>query len=631
MALRGLVYQLTGDESIAETKVISTELGFLVGVKAVADPADAALLRAKAAEFLKTYRDSGAGDIPIGPLDRLQRTLSLAAGIEIPGRDVALWTEQLGLDPWARGLEWPAPPEPQRLRDFHVLVIGAGMGGLNAAIHLKRAGIPHTVVEKNPAIGGTWYENRYPGARVDTPSRGYTHCYGVDFHYPYPFCPQSENENYINWAADRFRVGKDFEYNTEVKSVIWDETAQLWEVQAVGLDGPRTWRVNAVISAVGFLARPNVPEISGEDKFDGGAFHTARWPLGLDVTGKRVAVIGSGCSGYQLFPELAKLTSHAYLFQRTPSWVYETPGYLSPFPPQVNWLDRNFPYYSNFLRFRAGWLFGPEILGKAFDKDPDTTERITGQRLAFMRNKFAGRPDLLEKMLPANPPMSSRPVLVDIDYSVYDALQKDDATLVTEDIQRITRNGIVTADGVEHPVDVIVYATGFKANDFLWPMEIRGRSGVTTEQLWEKDGARAYLGTLMPGFPNFFMIYGPNTNPTGGLGLAEMEELETRFALQCIAKLILEGKTTVEVTQDAYHRYNVEVDQAEQKKIFSGAPVKNYYTNEFGRSAANCPFDGRQMWDWYRDPTGRHAEPAELSWSPDSEVQPYFGKDLVVE
>jgi 4-hydroxyacetophenone monooxygenase len=631
MALRGLVYQLTGDESIAETKVTSTELGFLVGVRAVTDPADAALLRAKAADLLKAYRDAGAGEMPFGPPERLQKALSLAVGVPVPDRDIALWTEQLGLDPWARSLEWPAQPEPERLRDFHVLVIGAGMGGVNTAIHLTRAGIPHTVVEKNPAIGGTWYENRYPGARVDTPSRGYTHCYGVDYHYPYPFCPQSENESYINWAAERFEVGKDFEYDTEVKSVIWDESARLWEVQAVGPAGPRTWRVNAVISAVGFLARPNVPDIPGADEFAGEAFHTARWPAGLDVTGKRVAVIGSGCSGYQLFPEVTKVASQAYLFQRTPSWVYETPGYLSPFPPQVNWLDRNFPYYSNFLRLRAGWLFGPEILGKAFTKDPETTERITAQRLAFMRSKLGEHPELLEKMRPANPPMSSRPVLVDIEYSVYDALLEDHTALVTEDIQRISRDGIVTTDGVEHAVDVIVYATGFKANDFLWPMEIRGRDGITPEQLWEKDGARAYLGTLMPGFPNLFVIYGPNSNPTGGLGVAEMEELENRFAMRCIAELILTARSTVEVTHDAYVRYNAELDQAEGSKIYSGAPVKNYYTNEHGRSAANCPFDGRQMWDWYRDPSGNHAPSPDRTWNPQSRVRPYFGEDLVIE
>src|SRR4051794_24070469 len=193
MILRGLLYQLTGDPSVAATEVHGRVLG-LAEAMVLANASDADLLQSKAADFLKSYRDSGAGDIPVGPVDRLPLSLSLACGEEIPPADLEMWLEQLAVDPWARALVWRDDPQPHRVQEFSVVVIGAGGGGLGAAVYLERAGVPYVVVEKNTGVGGTWFENRYPGARVDTPSRAYTHTFGVGFEYPNPFCAQVENE-----------------------------------------------------------------------------------------------------------------------------------------------------------------------------------------------------------------------------------------------------------------------------------------------------------------------------------------------------------------------------------------------------------------------------------------------------
>jgi 4-hydroxyacetophenone monooxygenase len=643
MVLRGLLYQLTGDDSVAATEVKARVLG-LVEAMVLTNASDAALLQSKAAEFLKSYRDSGADDIPVGPADRLPRSLSLSCGEEIAASELEMWLEQLAIDPWARGLVWRQQPQPKRLQEFSVVVIGAGAGGLGAAVQLKQAGVPYVVIEKNAGVGGTWFENRYPGARVDSPSRTYTHIFGADFEYPNPFCEQNENEKYFNWVTDKFGVRENIEFNTEVKSVIWDEDAKVWEIEAVGPDGPRVWHANAVISGVGFLARPNIPNLEGLATFEGPAFHTARWPGDLDLTGQRVAVIGSGCTSYQLIPELVKMAGHTYLFQRTPNWCFDVAGYRSPFPPQVNWLDRNLPYFTNFTRFRVSWLYGPDSLGAAFTADPAfkdvhtrsaVNKRARDSRLEFLQRKFADHPEMVEKMLPIAPPFSSRPVLVDSDYSVYDALLRDDCTLVTDGIRRIKENGIEVESGSEYPVDVIVLATGFKANDFLWPMEVRGRNGQLLEQLWEKDGARAYLGTMLPGFPNLFMIYGPNTNATGGLGTFDFEEMVTRFALECIEHLVLEGKKSVDVTVDGYWKYNNELDRLEAMKIYKDPRANNYYQNEHGRSAGNSPFDIRQMWTWLRRPEDHSGAPAQQaadrSASGGAMVRPHFGEDLVVE
>jgi 4-hydroxyacetophenone monooxygenase len=655
MVLRGLVYQLTGDESVAATQATtasirhseagnaSKELAIVQSKADISDPADVAMIQSKAAAFLKSYRDQGAPKIPCGSSERLSRSLSLAAGADIPASELEMWIEQLALDPWARGLVWASPPASQDLQKFVVAVIGAGMGGLNAAVQLKHAGIPYFVIEKNDEVGGTWYENQYPGARVDSPSRTYTHIYGVDFEYPNAFCPQRENLRYFRWVADHFDVRQDITFKTEVKSLVWDESAKLWEIKAVGPDGPRRWHANAVIASVGFLSRPNLPNIEGMENFEGNSFHTARWPKGLDLKGKRVAVIGTGATGYQMIPELAKLAGHTYVFQRTPNWCFDTKSYLEPFPAQVNWLDRNCPYIRNFIRFRLSWLAGPETFSPIMRIDPQfedqharsaLNKKIRDQQLGFIKRKLADRPDLIEKMTPIAPPYSARPIIIDTDYSIFDALRRDDVTLVSDRIRKITPDGIEVQAGGKYSLDLIVYATGFKANDFLWPMEVHGRGGKRVEELWEKDGARAYLGTMLPGFPNFFMIYGPNTNNFGGLQIVDFEEMVMRFALQCIAGLITEKKSTIDISLDAYWRYNDEVDRAEALMIYKDPRAHNYYTNGSGRSAANNPIDIRKIWTWLRNPLDggviaeRTGDPEAIA-SPF--VRPYFREDLVVE
>jgi 4-hydroxyacetophenone monooxygenase len=613
LALRGLLYQLTGDESITATKV-SPVKGYVGGDLnvGVTDEDDIARLRAKAATYLKRHRDAGAPDVGPGPADRIPRSLALAGGRdELPPEDVELWVEELGLNPWARGLTWTAPPPPERLAGFSVVVIGAGMGGLNVAAQLKHAGIAFTVLEKNPGVGGTWYENRYPGARVDSPSRAYTHVLGVGYPCPAPWCSRDENQEYFNWLADEYGLREHIVHDTEVVSVIWHEDDAQWEIEAKGPDGERVIRADAVISAVGLLSRPNLPSIAGMDRFTGPSFHTARWPEGLDLDGKRVAVIGTGCSGVQLIPELARLAGHVTVFQRTPQWLFEHDGYRAPFPEQVRWLDRNLPYHNNFMRFRTNWLLGPYLSGPLREIDPDfddpharsaVNKRIRDERVAFIEKKLADRPDLIERMIPPHPPFSARPIQVDAGYNLYDALLRDDVDLVTQGIEQVTASGVRTVDGVDHEVDIIVYATGFRANECLWPMEVQGRGGRSVHDLWAEDGPRAYLGAMVPGFPNFFMIYGPNMNPYGGLGVINHEEMVTRWLLTLLADLVETGRTSVEVTDEAYRRYNDQLDARETHKIYKDPRANSYYTNTQGRSVTNCPFPGNEMWHRLRRP-----------------------------
>jgi 4-hydroxyacetophenone monooxygenase len=599
MILRGLLYQLTGDPALKAIELKKVQIGRMETM-ALTDEADIALLRRKAADFLKAYRDSGAGPIGYGPRDRLPESLGLVIGRPVEDEALDLMIEETGLDPWARSLKWAAEPDPGRLDQFSVLIIGAGMGGLNSAVQLKRAGIHYHVVEKNPDVGGTWYENKYPGARVDTPSRAYMNIFGVDFPYPFAFGTHEENQKYYEWVADEFDLRGDITFRTEVRALVWDEAASMWEAHVEGPEGKRVLRANAVITGVGFLNRPNIPEIEGMETFRGEAWHTARWPENKDLTGKRIAVIGTGCTGYQLVPELLHLTGHVTVFQRTPQWLMPFPGYLKKVPEQLLWLDRNLPYHTNFMRFRTFYGSGP-YLARLFDVDPTFEDPYTvsaGNKAArersieFLQSKLSD-PALVEVMTPKHPPWSARPVAVDADYSILDVLESDQVTLVTTGLARVNETGIVDGDGIQHDVDVIVYATGFRANDFLYPMTITGKDGVTIEELWRDGGPRAYLGCMMPGFPNLWALYGPNTN--GGLPVSQFHEMTMLYAMQCMEKLILEGKESIEVTEEAYWRYNHELDAINGTKLWADPRANNYYWTKHGRTASQIPYTGFEV------------------------------------
>ena len=422
MVLRGLLYQLTGDEEVRAIEAAPLGAGGAYspgGILIVADEGDVRTLQAKAAAFLKAYRDAGAGDPSIralakpGPYsgrtddeawhERLIESLGLTAGEELPEAERAMWLEQTALDPFVRGVTWKAPPAADKRQGFTVGIIGSGLSGLDAAVHLKRAGIPFVVLEKNAEVGGTWFENQYPGARVDSPSRSYTHLFGVSFPYPYNFCPRDENMKYMHWVADHFGLREhDRVQHRGHLGRSGTRRRRCGSSRRRRPQGRRTWRFNAVISCVGFLSRPNMPEIEGMDKLRGAVL-----PHG--AMARRPRRRGQARRGDRLgrvrLPDDARAgedrrsTSTCSSARR--AGASRTRLYVSPLPEQSVWLDRNFPYYAELralppgLAVRAAQRRGvgagrSELLRTRMRRAPRTRRSATRARLYPNRSWPAG-------------------------------------------------------------------------------------------------------------------------------------------------------------------------------------------------------------------------------------------------
>jgi 4-hydroxyacetophenone monooxygenase len=605
MVLRAVVHLLTGDESLAN---ITTETRpFLMTIEtSVADPDDASMLRRKALDALLSYREGDASSQALTPA-RLRAAMELAVGMPIPEEELDIWLEELALEEMPRRVEWPDRPL-EKVAEFEVVVIGTGLHGLNAAVQLEQTGFNFTVLEKNDGVGGTWFQNRYPGARVDVPSRIYSHSYEVDYDWEHQFAPQEENLRYLEHVAEKYNVNDRIRFGCEVVGAEWSEEAQLWNISVRRRDGStEVVQANAIISAVGLYDKPSWPAIDGLESFSGPVVHTAAWDEALDLREKRVAIIGTGASGAQIAPALVGRAGKVTVFQRSPKWLMPVQGYQDPLPDAIRWLNRNVPYYVNFFRFRMEWFAGDHCLYNAYDIDPEWKDELSvnaqtyalkERLLEHMMSKIGDRPDLIEKCTPRFPPMARRLIA---DNGWFDALRRGDIELVTDDISAVTPDGVRVATGEIYEADVIVLASGFKTNDFLWPIDLVGRNGTHIRDLWATDGARAYLGMTVPAFPNFFMLYGPNKFPKV-LPPPAYAELDTRYVILCLRGIIENDWQSIDIRREAYDRFNAQLDERMRTAVWFDPRQKSYFINEFGRSAVMCPWKFCEYASWTRQP-----------------------------
>lgn len=556
----------------------------------------------EALKAIEDYRERGftLPELDSTQLDTLYRYM---CGRDVDDEYLEFIREEIALDGVdRRGLSFSDPELRQRAAEFPVVVIGAGMGGVLAGIRLGEAGLPYTVIEKNPGVGGTWYENRYPGCRVDVPGHSYSYSFAPNHDWSSHFPLADEIRAYYEHCAEHYGVMPHIRFRTEVVAAVFDEERQLWQVEIQDAEGKReTLTAAAVISAVGQLNRPKFPDIPGLDSFQGEVVHSGAWPKGLSLDGQRVAVIGSGASAFQIIPEMAKTSSKLTVFQRSPAWMFPNPGYHTPVGEGQKWALRKLPFYSKWYRF---WLFYTSVEGvydkTLMDSSWQRSDSVSAandemrQALTAWIESQVQDPALLKKVLPTYPPFGKR-VLQD-NGTYLEALQKDNVELVTEGIASIEPNGVRTADGRLHEVDAIVCATGFHADRFLFPMKIVGRGGVELSDQWGETNGRAYLGITVPNFPNLFCIYGPNTNLVVAGSIAHNCESQVTYILRCIELLLREGQHTVECRQDVHDRYNERVDEVNAGTAWGAPQVENWYKNDAGRVTANLPFRIIDYW-----------------------------------
>jgi len=570
--------------------------------------ADKAAVRAMALEALRAYRDRGCTLPPPPSADTVREMMSFLVGSEVAAEYVPMMLEEMALDGVdARNVSWDDVPAAARAA-LRVVVIGAGMSGLLAAIRLEEAGIPYVVLEKNPGVGGTWLENAYPGCRVDVANHFYSYSFAPNHDWPEFFSQRDELHAYFERCADDFGVRRHVRFGVEVTGARWNEATATWEVTCRGADGAsETLTAHALVSAVGALNRPKLPELPGRDSFAGPAFHSARWPAGLCVDGKRVAVVGTGASAFQLVPEVAKVASRVVVFQRSPPWMVPNPRYHSRVSEQKKWLLAHLPYYARWYRFL---LFYPASDGlmPSLVVDPawPHQERSVNEANELMRQVFTDwitsqvgdDPELLAKVVPRYPPFIKR--MLQDNGSWLGALKRENVELVTDRIDEVTPSGL-RAGGVDYDVDVIVYATGFHANLFLWPMEIVGRGGVTLRAQWG-DEPRAYLGITVPNFPNLFCIYGPGTNLAHAGSIIFHSECQVRYVMGCLAALARGGHASMEVRQDVHDAYAARFDARHDTMVWAHPATGSWYKNAAGRVLTTSPWRLVDYWTWTRTP-----------------------------
>lgn len=535
----------------------------------------------------------GPADIPA---DRIPDMLSAAMVEEVPRDYGELLAEELRLV--SRDVEVPAPPS-----GFRVVIIGAGMSGICMAVKLEQAGIDYIILEKDADLGGTWLENVYPGCGVDTPSHFYSFSFAPNPDWSYYFPKRDEVFAYFSKVADTYGVRRRIRFSTEVIGAAYDTASARWRVRGRAATGQEfTMDAPVLVSAVGQVNRPSIPPIEGLDRFAGPVMHTAQWRPEVDLREKRVAVIGTGASAMQLVPAIVDDAERVQVFQRTKQWAIPHPNYGRPVADGVQYLMNRVPLYAGWYRLRTFWNFGDRLY-EPLHIDPDWPHQDRSINLAnekhrifltkHIQRELGERTDLQDSCVPDYPPYVKRPLL---DNGWFRTVARPDVDLITEGIAAVTEHGVVTESGTEHKADVIALATGFNILQFLWPMEIRGASGQTLREFWGKDDARAYLGVTVPGFPNFFIINGPNTFAGHGGSAIIATEFEVRYAMHGIRRLIEADLASIEVREDVFWDYNKELDEALSRMIWSHRKTSTYFRNTAGRVVVNSPWKYLDFW-----------------------------------
>ena len=566
-------------------------------------------IRRRALPVIAAYRDAGCEPVAL-PDELLLEMMSFMACKPLEGRIVPMMFEDMhfaGAD--SRAITWGDEVPDAAKAAAHVVVIGCGESGILAGIRLSQAGLPFTIVDKNEGPGGTWWENRYPGARVDVGSHQYCYSFEPGDHWSEYYSQHPELRGYFVDVVEKYELRPRCRFGTTVTAITWDESSARWRVDVRGPGGAtEVIEAQFVVSAVGSLNLPHVPDIPGMDSFAGRSFHSARWPDDLDISGKRFALVGAGASGFQIAPSIADEVAQLSIYQRTAQWMFPNPLYRTTVPAGDRWALLHLPFYARWFRFMMTYL-GISVGTTPYKRDPDYPD-ADGMAInagnaarreeleAWIRSHLEGRPDLIEKSIP-NYPASGKRILQDDGFWLR-ALRKPNVELVRTAIDRIVPEGVVTEDGTLREADVICYATGFRHNEFLAPMEVTGRDGISLREQWG-DEPTAYLGVTVPNFPNLFCLYGPGTNLAHSSSLFFHSEYQMSHAMDVIHLTLASAARRVEVRRDVHDVY-ADWHQREISQLVWAHPsiAHSHYKNPAGKVYTLSPWPIDQYWEMTR-------------------------------
>jgi cation diffusion facilitator CzcD-associated flavoprotein CzcO len=458
-----------------------------------------------------------------------------------------------------------------------VAVIGTGFAGLGMAIKLEEAGIDDFVLlERADDVGGTWRDNTYPGCACDVPSHLYSFSFAPNPDWTHSFSPQPEIWEYLRRCVRDHGLEGHIRFGHEVVRAAWDDASARWTVQTSG----GSFTADVLVSGTGALSEPSIPDLPGLDTFEGTMFHSAHWDHLHDLAGERVGVIGTGASSVQFIPEIQPRVAHLTVFQRTPAWV--VPRFGRPFSPLERRLHRRMPVTQRIAR---AWIYwSREALVLPFTRRPRMMRLIQRVARAHLRRQVEDE-SLRAKLMP-DYTIGCKRILLSDDF--YPALARPYVELVTEPIAEVRRRSILTADGREHPVDTIIFGTGFHVTDAPIASLVRGRDGRTLAEHWS-DGMEAYRGTTVAGFPNFFMLVGPNT----GLGHSSMVfviESQVAYVMECLRAMEERGADVVEVRTDVQREFNHAVQRRMGSTIWLNGGCRSWYLDARGRNTTLWPF-----------------------------------------
>ena len=591
-----LLVHFTGDISILEKlpRPNQAVLGEIQGFLSEDDKQTIKKIALK--EISKFFSNHEVNDIYVPSNEELNKMMSFIVGENVSPDYIPMMLRDLNIT--SQDLKLSSVTTKPSLE---VLIIGAGMSGILAAIKLAERGIKFKIYEKNINLGGTWFENRYPGSRVDIANHFYSYSFEENHQWSEHFSQQPELLDYFKRCFDKYDIQKNTYFETQVTDMKFDDETKMWEVTSIHNKKSNKEVTNIVLSCVGQLNQPKIPNIKGMDEFQGNMFHSSKWPDDDVIAGKKVAVVGSGASAFQIVPSIAKHCEQLTIFQRSPPWMFPNPKYHEQVDEEKKWLLENLPFYSRWYRFLLFYPGSDQLLDSLF-VDPSWKDRsdsinqqndemrklFTSAMLAQISNK-----SLIDKVIPNYPPFGKR--MLQDNGAWLEALHLPNVTLLAEGVEQMNSRGIIGLEK-EHEFDTVVFATGFKAQDFFDPINIDCSSG-SFKSIY-KDSPVSYLGITFSSIPNFFAMYGPGTNLAHAGSIIFNSECQINYICSAIEHMLNNDYKVIKVKPKIEKQYQDRFDKRHKKMVWQHANVSSWYQNSKGKVVTTSPWRLVEYWNW---------------------------------